>query len=989
MPPGRWNSVHPGRARVSRGRGHLSKVKKEQEDDNIGQTTRPQTLNHNGQELFRQLFRQLRYHESSGPLETLSRLRELCRWWMRPDVLSKAQMLELLVLEQFLSILPGELRTWVQLHSPTSGQEVVTLLDEFQRDLGGLSQRDPDPAKSLDVHWLGTGALQSAQIYSPAASLRNGFAPWNCLEPSDSLSVHVSDPSQKEESPGDQVELAFKDVEVTFSQDEWDCLNSAQRNLYQDVMLENYGTLASLAGSFSKPALISWLEAREPWGLDMSTVQPEAEADPPCPEGGELQLQPSQTQNSLESSEPSSVASGHPVTDTEEGPGIRDPVKQENQKVTPPCGTPIHVPVKTEEETSCSPGSGRHTEELEQSNTVDVKHSTCLRTSRKKRSLKHGCGLPFRKNAHLLDYKKYGKGLRHAQRALSLHPRIPSDLKENEDAACGESFSLPSPPHQEPTPDPLGLLTPPSDCGTPFHSSSHLLFHPRLPAPEKTFKCRVCEKAFKWHSNCLRHEKIHTGVKPYKCGFCEKAFLWFSSYRLHEHTHTKQLCMPPQLYEEARSSFRTQERDGEKYFICSHCGKSFHGKSYVLEHQRIHTREKPYRCGSCRKSFRWRSNFNRHMRLHSEKREAGKEKCRQRRPRQPHASPTAARTPPPPPLDPTCNPKKKLAHQPVPARDKLYHCNECGQSFAFRPAFIVHKKNHAIERKTEMRPSLNPETTFARPRASGSAEEKPYKCSQCDKVFRHHSFLLIHQRVHTREKPYQCKECGKAFRWTSNLYRHRRQHSTSLHYKYGHISKEAPKPQPESSHDRKAFWCQECGKTFTRKRSLVDHMGIHSGEKRYKCNMCSKSYDRKYRLVNHQRIHATERPYTSPWCGKDFRDLQAFSLHQKPHTRVAQSKSTLPAVADPREFKPLEEKPLESHEGEGPSTQDSTIPRLQNGSTGKKGHKCNLCGKIFWKSSLLLSHRRFHTRERPFTCAMCSKTFRWPSNLARHMKKHI
>ena len=97
------------------------------------QTARPQTLNRPGQELFRQLFRQLRYHESSGPLETLSRLQELCRWWMRPDVLSKAQMLELLVLEQFLSILPGELRTWVQLHCPESGAEVVALLEELQR----------------------------------------------------------------------------------------------------------------------------------------------------------------------------------------------------------------------------------------------------------------------------------------------------------------------------------------------------------------------------------------------------------------------------------------------------------------------------------------------------------------------------------------------------------------------------------------------------------------------------------------------------------------------------------------------------------------------------------------------------------------------------------------------------------------------------------------------------------------------------------------
>lgn len=140
MPPGRWYAARA--AQVSREQGCLHMVKKEEEEDGCisVHTARPQTLNRPGQELFRQLFRQLRYHESSGPLETLRRLQELCRWWMRPDVLSKAQMLELLVLEQFLSILPGELRTWVQLHCPESGAEVVALLEELQRDLDGTAQ---------------------------------------------------------------------------------------------------------------------------------------------------------------------------------------------------------------------------------------------------------------------------------------------------------------------------------------------------------------------------------------------------------------------------------------------------------------------------------------------------------------------------------------------------------------------------------------------------------------------------------------------------------------------------------------------------------------------------------------------------------------------------------------------------------------------------------------------------------------------------------
>lgn len=92
-------------------------------------------------ETFRRCFRQLCYQDVSGPREAFSKLWELCCRWLRPEVRSKQQILELLVIEQFLTILPEKMRAWAQTRRPGSGEEAVALVTHLEKEAGRLRQQ--------------------------------------------------------------------------------------------------------------------------------------------------------------------------------------------------------------------------------------------------------------------------------------------------------------------------------------------------------------------------------------------------------------------------------------------------------------------------------------------------------------------------------------------------------------------------------------------------------------------------------------------------------------------------------------------------------------------------------------------------------------------------------------------------------------------------------------------------------------------------------
>uniref|UniRef100_A0A2K5Q028 C2H2-type domain-containing protein n=1 Tax=Cebus imitator TaxID=2715852 RepID=A0A2K5Q028_CEBIM len=132
-------------------------------------------------------------------------------------------------------------------------------------------------------------------------------------------------------------------------------------------------------------------------------------------------------------------------------------------------------------------------------------------------------------------------------------------------------------------------------------------------------------------------------------------------------------------------------------------------------------------------------------------------------------------------------------------------------------------------------------------RLRGSLDDKPYKCTECEKSFSHSSTLFQHQKIHTGKKSH------KFFFQSSNLIQHGRIHTAEKPYK-----------------------CDECGESFKQSSNLIQHQRIHTGEKPYQCDECGRCFSQSSHLIQHQRTHTGE-------CGKCFSQSSHLRQHMKVH----------------------------------------------------------------------------------------------------------
>ncbi|NP_808426.2 zinc finger and SCAN domain-containing protein 20 isoform X1 [Mus musculus] len=1005
------------------------------EEDSWGSDSRPEKESHSpvpGPEVSRRCFRQFRYRDAAGPHEAFSQLWALCCRWLRPELRLKEQILELLVLEQFLSILPREVQTWVQARHPESGEEAVALVEDWHREAWAAGQQGLELCSEDSRSFEAVQEFQRFQL-QPVTHGSEGQPRKQWVENARPDLSKMPPESLKEsavltpQAPTVPKMASIGDWEVAGkSQETPSPSRQAKKEPCQDPAGGDRGDSACLGVPASKPSATSQQEqGPEIWGLSLINSGNGSAAD-----------------DSLDSAQDK-------------------PVQAVAQADSRAWGEPCQWGAEDMKVSGVHWG-------YEETKTFlailsESPFSEKLQTCHQNRQVYRAIAERLRARGFLrtLEQCRYRVKnlLRNYRKAKNSHPPGTCPFYEELEALVrartairrtsggpGEAVALPRLGDSDTEMDDQdeGSWEPEEtveDCSGSGLAAEESLQGPRIAGGPALLQSRIAgvhwgfeetkvflailsespfaEKLRTCHQNSQIYRAIAERLRA--LGFLrtlEQCRYRFKNL-LRSYRKAKSSCPPGTcpFYEEMDSLMRARTVIRAVEMVGEATGLPGSGQSSTEADDQEAWGEMED------------EDAVRLLTPDSQPADAGFELKREE---EDQISEQDVLGDLPGALSryttkAVCQPcdwgedhvngnegewrntweecsseedlEKLIDHQGLYLTEKPYGCDTRAKSFSRKVHFFAPQRTHSSEKPYKC---LGSGKSFS-DRANLSTHqrihigEKPYRCLECGKSFNDPSNLITHQRTHTGEKPYKCGLCWKSFNQSSNLLKHQRVHLGGPPNQRDEPGENFGQSLSYSAHWRRNS-TQEGPKEPQNISMGADSPGAchpNSGEKLYSCPECGRCFSKSSALTSHQRIHSGEKPYECAVCGKSFSKSSSLANHRRTHTGEKPHKCADCGKCFSERSKLIThqrvhtgEKPYECPECGKFFRDRSNLITHQRIHTGEKPYKCRECGKCFNQSSSLIIHQRIHTGEKPYKCTECGKDFNNSSHFSAHRRTH-